>query len=202
MINLKRRASAPLKLLTMVWNHMHDSTSHSWLKWNHSMADALRLAIRSGMRFDLDDFDFMKKTFRTGYWLPWEEIYSTAVLYRNNSAYLAIEKALDRKPFIVKGASININTGDGPAGNGLARLIVGARFTWNGEAVKVTSFKNRDTVIACSYTSEPGTSCPRCERCYSCGANPRPKITHLYEISHARLRASNKPKRQTQSKGE
>lgn len=140
---MREQQSSAVKLLQHVWDHMQEATSHSWLKVNHAMADALRLAIRSGMRFDLNDFEYIAKEFRSGYWTGnGEWIYSLAVIYRNSSAYLAFEHKRNRTPIIIKGASIYVHTGDGPCGNGLSRLIVGAEFTWAGDKVKVGSFND------------------------------------------------------------
>lgn len=182
--------SPAVQFLQMMWRHVQGATSHSWLKLNHAMADALRLAIKGGMRFNVDDFEEIAKRFRSGYWIgDGESFYSLAVLYRNSSAYLAYESANRRKPFIVKSASIAVNTGDGPAGNGLARLIIGARFKWAGEDVRVTSFNDqRQTLTACSYKQDGKRElCAKCSRVTSW---PREVIKSRYTISHADIKRS------------
>lgn len=181
--------SAPIRLLSLVWDHMQEATSHSWLKVNHAMADALSLAIRSGMRFDLEDFGAAMKQFRPGYWRYIENAYREAVLYHNASAYQAIERHLGRKPFIVKPASCRIQTGDGPCGLGLARLIVAAEFQWRGELVHVGSFNDeKGYVNASSYKRVDGQEdCPQCKRAIGWS---KAKELHRYRITHADIRAA------------
>ncbi len=171
---------------------MQEATSHSWLKVNHRMSDALVLAICSGMRFDLEDFGAAMKKFRPGYWLYIETAYSLAVLYRNASAYHAIEHHLGRKPFIVKGASIGTHTGDGPCGIGLARLIISARFQWKGEHVTVGSFNDaKGHVNASSYKRVAADPvCPQCQRAIGW---TKDKVLHNYRITNADIRAAKRP---------
>lgn len=184
--------SPAIQLLQQVWDHCQEATGHSWLKLNHAMADTLALAIRAGMRFDPDDFGVIARHYRPGYWLQTEKAYSLAVLYRNASAYHAFEAHWERKPFIVKGASIHTHTGDGPCGQGLARLIVGAEFSWNGERVKVTSFHdgNDPYFVACSYRLEGEYQ--QCKECRRQIAYPESKLAKRYTITHADLRAAKK----------
>lgn len=184
--------SAPIQFLAHIWKHMQAATGHSWLKVNHAMADALDLAIRSGMKFALDDFGEIAKRFRSGYWHHAENSYRTAVLYRNVSAYLALEKDLGRKPFIVKGASISTHTGDGPCGQGLARLIMGAQFTWNGECVTVTSFNDETgSFTVCSYTRTQSESCPKCRNLIKYSKDV---LLHRFTLRHGDLRKPRKNK--------
>ena len=182
--------SPALQLLTLVWQHCQEATSHSWLKLNHAMLAALQLAIEAGMRFDTADFDVIFDRFRGGYWCGLELVYSTAVLYRNSSAYLDIEREMGRKPFIVKGASITADTGDGRSGEGLARLIIGAGFRWKGEQVTVTSFNDkRGNVTACSYSFGGTESCSECGRVTKWSER---KLLHRYTITHADIKQARK----------
>lgn len=141
--------SPAVQLLQQVWDHCQEATAHSWLKLNHAMHETLSLAVRAGMQFDEDDFSRLFRNARdggfcAGYWVgsDTEWFYRLAVLYRNASAWQTYEKHCGRKPFIARGASIHTNTGDGPCGGGLSRLIVGAEFAWNGERVRVSSFRD------------------------------------------------------------
>ncbi len=185
--------SPAMQLLSLVWEHKQAATGHSWLKINHAMSDALKLAICSGMNFAEDDFRDMAR-FRPGYWRHIENCYRYAVVYRNAAAWKAIEKFLGRKPFIVKGASIHIHTGDGPAGQGLARLVVGAEFKWDGKPVKVTSLNDENGyAYACYYkpwTEEDEDKCPTCDK----PRQHRYEYTALkrYKITHADIAASKK----------
>lgn len=178
MKNPATKDSTAVQFLQFVWDHVQETTGHSWLKLNHSMYATLRLAIKSGMSFNLNDFEEIAKRFRSGYWIgsDREWIYTLAVVYRHSQAYHAYENKENRKPFIVRGAEIHTNTGDGPAGGGLARVVVGAQFNWNKERVTVTSFNDEaNTFTACSYTN----------------ARDR-KVLHRYAISHADLAAAKK----------
>ncbi len=187
-------ASPAMQLLQQVWEHKQEATGHSWLKLNHAMADALSLAIRAGMRFDVDDFGYMSRAFRSDYWIgDGERFYELAVLYRNASAYQAFEASRRRKPFIVKGASVSRHTGDGPCGQGLSRLIIGAKFRWQGQMVTVTSFRDGDDphLIACSYRREGDAEvCATCKRTIAWGKDV---LAKRYTITHADLRAAKKP---------
>ena len=187
--------SAAIQLLQMVWAHKQEATSHSWLKLNHAMRDTLELAVKSGMRFNENDFIRIFRDFRASYWVgsDSEWFYNLAVIYRNTSAWRAYEKWAGRTPFIVAGASISVNTGDGPAGHGLARLIVSAWFKWDGERVRVNSFNDAKGYFnAASYARTPDVKCPRCERCWSCGTHGEDKVLNLYRITHGDLRAARK----------
>lgn len=145
--------STAIRWLQFMWDHVQERTGHSWLKMNHAMREALVLAVKAGMEFGKEDFLEMQVRFRSGYWLTEAEgIYTTAVIYRNASAYRAYEFHRGRKAFIVKGARVPVATGDGPAGGGLARLVVGARFEYEGVGVVVTSFNDAaGVVVACAY---------------------------------------------------
>lgn len=168
--------STAIQFLQFVWDHVQETTAHSWLKLNHAMHDTLRLAVKSGMSFGLTDWQEIATRFRSGYWVgaDSEWFYTLAVIYRHTEAYQTYEHARERKPFIVRGAYINTNTGDGPAGIGLARLVVGAQFIWQNERVTVTSFNDAAaTFTACSYTNDR-------------------KVLCRYKISHADLAAARK----------
>lgn len=179
---VRKADSTAIRFLRMVWDHSHESTSHAWLKLNHALYETFSLAIRCGMDFDLDDFNRIFREFRAGYWIGangMESMYRTAVIYRHNGAWKAIEHRLGRKPFIVKGAWLDIRTGDGPCGEGLARLVEGAMFKWHGEIVKVTSFRDPDYFNA--MTLRPYNSTAAATR---------------YKITHADIREERKRQRE------
>jgi hypothetical protein len=184
--------SAVIELLGLVWAHNREATGHSWLKLNHSMREALSLALHTGMLFAADDFCTMAERFRLSYWSgDLELFYREAVLYRNASAWQAYEAFVKRRPFIFKGASCYAHTGDGPCGTGLARLVVGAEFQWNGERVTVTSFDDYGQCLtACSYRRTENEKCPRCEHCCICGKSGVTRILRRYRITHADLRSA------------
>lgn len=184
------RDSPAIQLLQHVWDHAQRDTGHSWLKLNHAMSRTLDLAVESGMRFDKGDFATLFKRFRAGYWLGengGEMFYRLAVLYRHASAWKTYEAWADRKPFIIKGASLSSTRGDGPMGQGLARIVVGAEFKWNGEKVTVTSFNDKEhSFTACSYTRTPYKT----RRAKGCGriiGGGQEKISHRYTIYHSAI---------------
>jgi hypothetical protein len=149
--------SPALVLLDHVWKTQGDGMGKSWARLNSAMQVALNLAIEHGIRFDEDDFVYVTKNFRPGYWLNWEKAYSRAcALLRahgeNPSAIKAIEKHLNRKPFIVA-EKPHIKSSK-------IRLCEGRRFSWHVKLktrvnVTVTSFTTlpdgTPAVIACSY---------------------------------------------------
>ena len=190
---MKTQDSPAIQLLTLLWENRQKETSHSWLKLNHSMSDGLRLAIRMGLTFNLGDIELCHKRFRAGYWFgaDIEWIYQLAVLYRNASAWKCFEDYRKRKPFIVKGAKLDTHTGDGPCGSGLARLVVGAEFTWNGEKVKITSFNDvNGSFVAVSYRRDGEWQW--CSKCKGEIKSPKEVVARRYTITHADLAAERK----------
>ncbi len=120
---------------------------------DRAVREALDLAIRFGLRFDLGDFQVLtKRPFCVGYG---EEFYSAACRTEgkggfqsygcNRSACQAFEHYKGRKPFIFEGQ----------------RLAVGSSFTWDGADVECTSFAQDGTYLrACSYhPREDGKPC-------------------------------------------
>jgi len=203
--NMKEQTHSPaiqflaIQLLAILWNNRQQCTPHSWLKLNHAMREGLFLAVRMGLRFDPTDLHYCFQNFRMGYWIGnegLESFYSEAVVYRNASAYQCAEHHMVRKAFIVPGAQIrHIHTGDGPAGGGLTRLVIGAQFQWEGETVSVTSFfDDLGYFTACSYKTEgKRTSCKKC------GNNltwPKQVLHKRYKITHAMIAAERKAKRE------
>lgn len=190
----KTTESSGLRLLRMVWGNAQKETGHSWLKLNHALQETLSLAIRAGMEIRADELRLINKPpfsdgMNSGYWIQTENLYETAILYRNAAAYQAIEEYLGRKAFIIPGARKHINTGDGPAGNGLPRLFLGAEFAWNGERVRVTSFNDEEkTLTACSYKLDGEKK--SCKKCGHQVTWPREKVLHRYTISHADIKAA------------
>lgn len=87
-----------IQLLAIVWNH---GNKDSWDTINSSMRSALSLAIGSGLEFKADDFDHMKKAFRSNRWIGAcsEWIYRDAILVKNRSCIKAFEEYTGRKPF-------------------------------------------------------------------------------------------------------
>jgi hypothetical protein len=120
-------------ILRAVWD---GTPGGSRQRLNSSMLDALQLAMRAGAAFNPDDFARFSKEFRSGRWIgDIESRYAEAVGAGNTSACQAIEARVGRGPVIVNGA----------------RVHVGSRLWWDGRSVKVTSFADNTSVIACAY---------------------------------------------------
>jgi hypothetical protein len=181
--------SGPIQLLDICWRHNREGTSKSWLRLNQSMRAALFLALEAGMEFHEDDFRYMSKNMRIGYWAgDLEDFYRMAVLYRVPSAWKAFEKYHGRKPFIHGPATVKHNYGGGKMGGGPARLVVGAEFWWQGERVHVTSFKDGGAepyFTACSYTRTDSIPCPTCHGCITYS---KEELKHRFKITHEDLR--------------
>ena len=63
MENTQVEPSNALKLLSLVWDHCDNN---SWERLNHSMRNALELAVGSGLSFNASDFTVMSDRFRWG----------------------------------------------------------------------------------------------------------------------------------------
>jgi len=186
---MKKRDSAAIELIQHVWDHSCRAFEHSWRRYNASLAQALSLAITSGMKFGQDDFSVIEKRYRPDYWMglgshSGESYYGTAVCFDNVSAAIAFERWKKRKPvFFIDIWSDHAEHWDGPR-----RLFVGASFRWNGEWVKVTRFnKDGESIGTCSYKEDE----PEGYR--------REKVLHRYSITRAELQKAMKALRPRKS---
>jgi len=129
----KKTDSRLYRFVEMVWENGRDG---SWERYNHSLFDALTIAVK--MNFEIHEGDFAKiaDRMRVSYWLYNERIYRTAVEAYNNKACQEIERYLDRPAFRFE----------------KKRLFEGSQFMWDGEYVTVTSIR-KDDLTACSYQS-------------------------------------------------
>lgn len=132
----ERGPSPAMMLMRTVWENCCGANEHSWRRVNHAMHSALMLAITSGLSFAPDDFKAIHDTMRGGYWMgDAESFFRVAVESNHTQACVSFETWYARKPFLWEGK----------------RLYVGAQFTWEGEAVTVTSFSAKGSLCACSY---------------------------------------------------
>ena len=78
--------------------------SESYLTTNSVMQRTMEILLEVA-RFEEDEFSEIMKRFKFGYWglNSIEHYYRTAINSQNNTAWKSIEKAIDRKPFILKG---------------------------------------------------------------------------------------------------
>lgn len=149
--------SVVIQLLDLVWENANSSSPFSYERLNHSMRDAVSLAIGSGMTFAVDDVEYIVAHYRSGYWVgsSSEWMYSEAIAVENSSAYESYEKAFGRTGIIADDVSIESRSGY-THGSSLrrqkSRLAVGSKFPWKGQQVSVTSFStDQQSVTACSY---------------------------------------------------
>lgn len=89
---------------------------------------------------------------------PGEGHYTLAVADSNISFAIAYETYEGRKPFIF--SQIDYDRRGGYMCHSVSktkgRLVIGAKFPWKGETVKVTTFKDeKHSLIACAYHPDP-----------------------------------------------
>lgn len=169
-------ASPAMELLAHVWKHEGHGAGQSWARLNDAMGRALKLAIVSGLRFDVGDFAAFAKDFNSSRWIGDAEwCYSRACGADhsdhggNPSAVQSFEAWCKRKPYLVR-FSPNDKTPN--------RLHVGARFRWwdKGELrdVHVTSFNDAtQTCVAVEYDH----------------SSSRSKVTRRHMITHDKIKA-------------
>lgn len=159
-IVMKRKKKSPvILLLDTVWENCNSSTDHSWGRLNHSMRDALTLAIGAGFTFDIGDVRHVLDNYRSGYWIgdSDEWIYTLAIQIGNSTAQQSYEAAKNRTPIIAD----DVDPGRRHHGylhsmgqRTKERLAVGFDFTFRNLRLKVTSFSG-DRVVACAYRRVP-----------------------------------------------
>lgn len=100
--NKDRNKGEAFRLLETIWQQSFKS--ESYVTTNNVMYRGLSIAIET-FNFQEDEFLKIMKNFNFGYWggNNIEYFYADAVRSNNNSAWKSIEKAIDRKPFILKG---------------------------------------------------------------------------------------------------
>lgn len=156
--------SPALTFVRHLWDHAFGATRKSWRTYNASLNDALRLAVRSGMVFGVDDFSVMSDVMNVHYW--WgqteERFYTLAVESKNLTACRAWEKYKDRRPFTAAGK----------------RLAVGSELKWNGLPYRLTSF---------SVDGKEATFC-----LYSRDELGRRKVKSRLVLTPSEIRASRK----------
>jgi hypothetical protein len=181
----EKKLSPAIKLLELVWNGVSDNKEMwSWLRLNSSMHEALNLAISSGLKFELGDFDYIASQFRWGWWSgDGEGFYYQAVEQNNTSAIKSLEAHWKRKPFIANDIHYRVHSTTVIRKRG--RLVVNAEFHWQGLWAKVTSFTDdKEAIIACTYK-------PRNPDKYE-----PDKIDRRFRITHVELKAAFKAKKE------
>lgn len=119
----------------------YNSHSKSWLSLNHSLGEALHMAVGCGLRFDSGDFEYFMSRLKGDHWLNLEGTYASAVVAENTNACECLETHFGRPAFIWPGS----------------RIYVGKEFEWplasgSLEWLKCTGFSNEGRFLnACSY---------------------------------------------------
>jgi hypothetical protein len=129
-----------------IYHHANSGKGLSWRILNGALGHALANAIAAHLRFDVDDFKRLHADFRGGYWMGagdgshlGESFYTRAVEGGHDSAARSFESWAGRPP--VRWSEEVKTPG---------RLHVGREFTWQGQAVKVTSMRE-ESLVACAY---------------------------------------------------
>lgn len=123
--------SPALRLVSiLLWKNRETSEN----RLQDQLNSLINVAVKSRMRFDLDDLTKITEMAR---WQPHEGFYRTAIEAKNNSAQQAFEAWKNRAPFMFAGE----------------KLFEGKQFIWQGLQVKVTSFSDDgERVIACQQS--------------------------------------------------
>jgi hypothetical protein len=89
------------RFLEIIWHQSFQT--ESYLTTNTVMYQGFNIALET-FRFEDDEFLKIMKNFNFNYWgaTSIESFYANAIKSKNSSAWKSIEKAIDRKPFILK----------------------------------------------------------------------------------------------------
>ena len=149
--------SHAMQFLTLAWER---NCKRSWECINHTMHDALKVAVDGGFEFAADDVQTIYERWRASRWIGkdgLEWFLAMAVAVDNKTAIAAIDKFLDRTPIIAddvkfsSGSRTLHNSGGTSVARG--RLVVGATFTFGDSRPTVTSL-NGETATACTYKGD------------------------------------------------
>ncbi len=185
-----------MELIRLVWNGSLRVRAWSWEVLNQSMRSAVKLAIRSGMELNADDWRAMHEELRAGRWMGDPEgLYALAVACGNSSAIASFEAWKGRKPFIADGVSDDRGLARGIIRRKRGRLAVGFWFDWDGRPVKVTSFaEDGSHLVACCYGKRPESpTCPTCRQTdWRKVEHSRETPERVYRITIADIRTARK----------
>jgi len=158
MAKKKRLASAAIQLLDLVYDSACKANGHSWERINHAMREALEMACGAGFAFHEDDMERIFDNYKSGYWIGESDewVYAAAVVAGNMQAIRSYEKVKGREPFIATEVRLPTRPAEqymhGVHDRQKERLVVNARFKWQGVEVRVTSFaKDSSYINCCSY---------------------------------------------------
>ncbi len=141
----EQERSPAYRLVQMVWRNQSGALSYG--NFHHGISAAVHLAIRYGLRFDVDDFQRLATEGRQLIWFYADEFCYTLACgcergLRNPSAAAAYETWKDRKPFKI----------EEPHSKTPTRIYVGRQFQWKHRGVTCTSFAaDGSHLTACEY---------------------------------------------------
>lgn len=174
--------SPALQLVNLVWTQ---TAFKSWIRLNHTMQDALALAMKAGLTFEPGDIREISAKMSGHRWFGDQEwIYRLAVEFGNQSACRSYEEWRGRDPFILDGR----------------RLFVGAQVELHhlkspkGVSALVTSFSSDGMgIVVCTYSTYlPARRSHNETMCWP-GGKPLQKIRlglyEVREIERARVKA-------------
>lgn len=165
--------STVISFLEILWRNTKNG---GWTGLNNSMYHGLMLAISSGFKFDVDDFDKVSKRFRLNRWMgDGEGLYAKACEC-NTSAAMSFEKHISRKPFMLHGKRLAVRSefkwvADFPAKLAGEELILAIQ-DMRAISLTVNSFPDNNEYINAGFYSLPSW-----ERERGKGPDKRFKIT-------------------------
>lgn len=115
-MNYKEKYSPVVALIDHVYQHSNEAKGPSWRLLNEALSVCLRTAIHCQFKFEIDDFAHLRK-YGWHYWcgaqgdtMSGEYFYSLAVNNKNRSAAIAFEAFKKRKPFMLNGERLALNS--------------------------------------------------------------------------------------------
>jgi hypothetical protein len=135
------KPSPAIEILSAIWKHT-PYKSHEHV--NTAMQQALSFVIETDIRFDLEDFNFIKKNFRPGYWMGlsenghhYGEHYYKKACINNPSCVASFEHCYNRQFFILDGK----------------RVYIWLKFMYDGMACHITGWsEDNTTLMAVGYS--------------------------------------------------
>jgi hypothetical protein len=136
--------SQVIQLLDLVYDATwKDGKKIVWSRVNSAMQAALKIAIGSGFKWDVDDWKHVMSHYNCGFWIGdnIEWWYSECVSASNISAIVAYETYVDRKPFIADCVTpTKCDLAHSTGSRERERLAIGFEFYYQGQRVVVNSF--------------------------------------------------------------
>jgi hypothetical protein len=193
-----------VQMRSELWNTVEYHTEKSSAVWSYFWT----ILVSGGRYFKDDDIIKLQKYLHKNNYVfnrPGEHHYEQAVRVNNISFCKAYERLTGRKPFIWDNIDYEYGWGELPYGmhstqaKTKGRLVIGAGFVWQGEVVKVTSFKDdAQSLVACKYVVVKEGEV--CDKCGCCKGSDETKISRRFIITaedmESKLKARQKEKKE------